>query len=164
MKTNLTILFLLGILFQAYSQEGLSLHLKGIDGCYIDYYSAFANKGAQPVADGEHDVVISIIYQNTSNCYMGKSTVKDGKFVQPVLIQKDDKTFAPLATIFKNIDQIWLGQQDLETLYEIHDGMSKMFKSQQGYFVQMFFPESINSNSGVNQIAPPASELLKKGN
>ena len=72
--------------------------------------------------------------------------------------------FAPLSSIFKNIDQVWLAQQDKETLFEINDGMSKMFRSQQGYMVQMFFPDFINSNSGVNRKAPPASEMLKKDN
>jgi hypothetical protein len=164
MKIQLTILFVFGFLANAFSQEGLSIHLKGIEGCYIDYYSAFANKGAQPVTDGEHEVVISIIFQDKSDCYMGKATVKGGKFVTPVLIQKDDMSFAPLSTIFKNIDQAWLVQQDKETLYEINDGMSKMFRSQQGYMVQMFFPDFINKGSGVNRKAPPASELLKEGN
>lgn len=164
MKIQLTILFVFGFLANAYSQEGLSLHLKGIEGCYIDYYSAFANKGAKPVPDGDHEVVISIIFQAKSDCYMGKATVKDGKFVTPVMIQKEDMSFAPLSTIFKNIDQSWLAEQDTETLYEIHDGMSKMFTSQQGYQVQMFFPSSINPGSGINRKAPPASELLKKGN
>lgn len=164
MKIKLSILFFLGIMTQAFSQEGLSLHLKGVQGCYLDYYSEFVNRGASPVTDGEHEIVISIIYQNSSECYMGKATVKGGKFVPPVLIQKDDKTYSALSTIFKNMDQNWLAQQDSETLYEIHDGMSKMFVSQQYYQVQMFFPAFIKKTSGVNQKAPPASELLKKGN
>jgi len=164
MKILFTILFMFSFLVSSFSQEGLSIHLKGIEGCYTEYYSAFANRGAQAVSDGDHEIVISIVYQNNSNCYMGKATVKDGKFISPVLIQKENKSYAPLATIFKNIDQTWLEQQDSETLYEINDGMSKMFKSEQGYLVQMFFPAFINSNSGVNQKAPPASELLKKGN
>lgn len=164
MKIKLSILFFLGIIFQTFSQEGLSLHLKGVQGCYIDYYTAFANKGGSPVTDGEHEVVISIIYQNNSECYMGKATVKEGKFIPPVFIQKDDMSFASLATIFKNIDPAWLALQDPETLYEINDAMSKVFISQQQYLVQMFFPDFINKNSGVNRKAPPASELLKKGN
>lgn len=164
MKIKLSILFFLGFMTQAFSQEGLSLHLKGVEGCYIDYYSAFANKGGSPVTDGEHEVVISIIYQNNSECYMGKATVKGGEFIPPVLIQKDDMSYASLATIFKNIDPLWLAQQDQETLYEIHDAMSKLFISQQQYMVQMFFPDFINKNSGVNLKAPPVNELLKKGN
>lgn len=164
MKIHLTIVFVFGFLTNVFSQEGLSLHLKGIEGCYLDYYSAFVNQGARPVTDGDHEVVISIIYQDKSDCYLGKATVKGGKFVNPVLIQKEDMSYAPLSTIFKNIDQVWLAQQDKETLYEIHDGMSKMFVSQQQYQVQMFFPGFINSTSGTNRKAPPASEMLKKGN
>jgi hypothetical protein len=161
MKIKLSILLFLGVMTQAFSQEGLALHLKGVEGCYIDYYSAFANKGASEVTDGEHEVVISIIYQNKSQCYMGKATVKQGKIVTPVHIQKDDMSYSTLATIFKNIDQEWLAKQDSNTLYEIHGGMSKMFLSQQGYQLQMFFPEFLNKNSGINKKAPPASELLK---
>jgi len=164
MKIRLTILFVFSFLANSYSQEGLSLHLKEIEGCYTEYYAAFANRGAQAVSDGEHEVVISIIYQNKSNCYMGKSTVKDGKFISPVLIQKDNSTYAPIATVFKNIDQDWLDQQDPETLFEVNDGMSKMFRTDTGYLVQMFFPAFINSNTGVNRKAPPASEMLKKRN
>lgn len=165
MKIQLIILFMFGFIASSFAQEeGLSLHLKGIEGCYFGYYSKFANRGAQSVTDGEHEVVISIIYQNSSNCYMGKSTVKDGKFVNPVLIQKEDNSYAPLNTVFKNIDQTWLAQQDIETLNEINDGMSELFKTNQGYLVQMFFPEFINSNSGRNKKAPPVSEMLNKGN
>ncbi|MEP1087882.1 hypothetical protein [Algoriphagus sp.] len=161
MKIRLTILFVFGFFVSAFSQEGLSLHLKGLEGCYTDYYSEFANKGAKAVEDGEHEVVISIIYQNKSNCYLGKATVKDKKLVLPILMLKDDKNYSPLATIFNNIDQAWLIQQDQRSLYEISDGMSKMVKSDQGYLVQLFFPSAINSNSGVNVEAPPASVLLK---
>ncbi len=157
-------LLFLGVIAQAFSQEGFSIHLKGVEGCYIDYYSAFANRGAMPVTDGEHEVVIAIIYQNNSECYMGKATVKAGKFVAPVLIEKDDLSFAPMTTIFKDIDQKWLANQDKETLFEINDGTSKMFLTQQGYQLQMFFPKFINKNSGVNKKAPPASELLKGNN
>jgi hypothetical protein len=164
MKIKLTILFVFGFLANAFSQEGLSLHLKGIEGCYLDYYAAFANRGAKPVTDGDHEVVISIIFQDKSDCYMGKVTVKEGKFITPVLIQKEDMSFAPLSTIFKNLNQVWLAQQDRETLNEINDGMSKMFISEQGYMVQLFFPGFINATSGVNRKAPPASELLKKDN
>jgi hypothetical protein len=164
MKIKLSMLFFLGIVSQVFSQEGLSLHLKGVEGCYLDYYSEFANRGASAVTDGEHEVVISIIYQNKSECYMGKATVKGGKILTPVLIQKDDKSYSALSTIFKNIDQTWLAQQEKETLFEVNDGMSKMFLSQQQYLVQLFFPAFINKNSGVNQKAPPASELLKKQN
>jgi hypothetical protein len=161
MKTKLFTLLFLGFLSQVYAQDGLSRHLKGVQGCYLDYYGAFANKGAKPATDGEHDVVISIIYQNTSECYMGKTTIKGGKFVAPVLIQKEDMSYAPLSTIFKNIDLEWLGKQDKSTLYDINDGMSRSFVSQQGYTVQMFFPKLINANTSANRVAPPADELLK---
>jgi hypothetical protein len=161
MKIKLSMLLFLGVMNQAFSQEGLSLHLKGVEGCYIDYYSAFVNKGAKPVTDGQHEVVISILHQGSSECYMGRTTVKSGKLVLPVELQKDDMSYVPLSTVFRDLDQGWLAQQDKETLYDVVSGMSKLFVSQEGYYVQLFFPEFINNNSGVNKKAPPASELLK---
>ncbi len=164
MKINLTGFLLLFVMFQAYSQEGLSLHLKGVEGCYVDYYTAFVNKGARPVTDGQHEVVISVVHQGSSNCYIGRVSVKDENLVLPVELQKDDMSFAPISTVFRDLDQSWLAAQDLATLYHVTSGMSKMFVSQEGYYIQVFFPEFINTNSGVNRKAPPASEMLKKGN
>ncbi|GAA0878547.1 hypothetical protein GCM10009119_15150 [Algoriphagus jejuensis] len=135
MKIKLSIVFFLGVLTQAFSQDGLSRHLKGIEGCYLDYYSEFADRGASSVTDGEHEVVVSVIYQNSSECYMGKTTVKGGKLVVPVLVQKEDMAYVPLSKLFNDMDMEWLMKQDKTTLYDIHDGMSKLFLSQQGYQV-----------------------------
>ena len=164
MKIKLSVLFFLAVLFQSYAQEGLSLHLKGVQGCYVDYYSAFINKGARPVADGQHEVVISVVHQGSSECYMGRASIKDEHLVLPVDLQKDDMSYAPISTVFRDLDQDWLAQQDRESLYHVTSGMSKMFVSQEGYYIQIFFPDFINTNSGVNRKAPAASEMLKKGN
>lgn len=164
MKIKLVGLLLFFVWFQAYPQEGLSLHLKGIEGCYVDYYSAFINKGAKPVTDGQHEVVVSVLHQWKSECYIGRTTVKGGKLVLPVELQKDDLSFAPISTVFRDLDHAWLLKQNQETLYDVASGMSKMFVTQEGYYVQIFFPDFINTNSGVNRKAPSASEMFKKAN
>jgi hypothetical protein len=145
-----------------FAQVDVDFHSKGIEGCYTDYYIAFAERGANPVTDGQHDVVISIVHQGKSECYFGKATVKQGKFIQPVLIQKDDMSFVPVNTMFKSIDSDWLAKQDKGTLYDINDGMSNVFVTNDKYEIRMFFYTFVHPNKRANRKAPPADVLLKK--
>lgn len=162
MKRLLSILFLVVAAFQATAQSASSIHSKGIEGCYTDYYIAFAERGASPVTDGQHDVVISIIHQGKSECYFGKATVKGGKFIQPVMVQKDDMSFVPINSMFKSIDSEWLAKQDKNTLYDINDGMSNVFLTNDQYEVRMFFYTFVHASQRANRKAPPADVLLKK--
>ncbi len=139
-----------------------SIFSRGVEGCYSDYYITFHNRGANDINDGEHEVVISVINQGASECYMGKVGVFEGKVTLPVYIKKDDGTYGNLAAMFKSIDQEWLADQDLTTLYEVHGGMTKMFLTQEKYQVRLFFPGTLNKNSVVNQKAPPVGDYLKK--
>lgn len=150
--------------FQAQAQQEVSIFKQGVQGCYTDYYIEFHNRGASQPIDGEHEVVISVIHNNQSECYMGKATVKDGKLVTPVYVQKDDGTYSPLNRMFKALDPEWLEDQDMETINLISDGMTMIFLTQEQYRVRLFFPGLINKNSVVNKKAPPAKELLKERN
>lgn len=164
MKIYLSILGLFLVLFQAQAQQEISIFKQGVEGCYSDYYIEFHNRGASQPSDGEHEVVISVVYNNKSECYMGKATIQAGKLIRPVYVQKTDGTYATLNRMFKDFDQTWLAQQDPQTLNEITDGMSALFVSQEQYRVRLFFPGLLNTNSVVNKKAPPASDLVKKGN
>lgn len=164
MKIYLTVIGLLIFIFQGKAQQEVSIFKQGVQGCYTDYYIEFHNRGASQPKDGEYEVVISVIQNNQSECYMGKATIQGGKLVRPVYIQKTDGTFSTLTRMFKDFDQTWLAQQDPQTLNEVTDGMSSLFVSQEQYRVRLFFPSLLNSNSVVNKKAPPASEMLKKGN
>jgi hypothetical protein len=162
MKNRLTILVFFFSLHFAFGQTDVSFHAKGIEGCYTDYYIAFTERGANPVTDGQHDVVITVIHQGKSECYLGKATVKGGKFTNPVMIQKDDMTFVPLNTIFKSLDQNWLEEQDMATINDINDGMSNVFVTKDNYELRMFFYTFVHPNVRANRKAPPADVLLKK--
>lgn len=163
MKNKLTILvFILSLNF-AFGQKAESIHAKEeVEGCYNDYYITFTERGANPVTDGQHDVVISVIHQGKSECYFGKATVKDGKFINPVTIQKDDMSFVPLNTIFKSLDQNWLEDQDMTTINDITDGMTNVFLTKDQYQLRMFFYTFIHPKPRANRKAPPADVLLKK--
>lgn len=164
MKIYLTVLGLFIFIFQTQAQQEISIFKQGVQGCYSDYYIEFHNRGASQPKDGEYEVVITVIQNNQSECYMGKATIQGGKLVRPVYIQKTDGTFSTLTRMFKDFDQTWLASQDPETFNEVTDGMSALFVTQEQYRVRLFFPSLLNSNSVVNKKAPPASEMLKKGN
>ncbi|GMQ26087.1 hypothetical protein Aoki45_27690 [Algoriphagus sp. oki45] len=150
--------------FQANAQQEASIFKQGVQGCYTDYYIEFHNRGASEPTDGEHIVVISVIHNNQSECYMGKATIKDGKLTNPVFVQKDDGSYSPLNRMFKALDPEWFEEQDMETINLISDGMSSIYLTQEQYRVRLFFPDLINKNSVVNKRAPSAKELLKEKN
>ncbi|MCL6259964.1 hypothetical protein M3O96_12745 [Aquiflexum sp. TKW24L] len=162
MKSSLLVFLLFISLNYAFAQTDVSFHAKGIEGCYTEYYIAFTERGANPVTDGQHDVVISVIHQGKSECYLGKATVKGGKFINPVMIQKDDMSLVPLNTIFQSLNQNWLEEQDMSTLNNITDGMTNMFVTKDNYELRMFFYTFIHQNVRANRKAPPADVLLKK--
>lgn len=161
MKKFLVALLFLASILQVRAQQEISIFKQGVQGCYTDYYIEFHNRGASLPTDGEHEVVISVIHNNQSECYMGKATVKEGKLINPVYVQKDDGTFSPLNRMFKALDPEWLENQDMETINQISDGMTNLFLTQEQYRVRLFFPRLINKNSVVNKKAPPAKDLLK---
>ncbi len=164
MKLTLTVFAFLLLAFQSFAQQEISIFKQGVQGCYSDYYIEFHNRGASQPADGEYEVVITVIYNNQSECYMGKATIKEGKLVRPVYIQKSDGTFSTLTRMFKDFDQTWFSQQDPQTINEVTDGMSALFVSQEQYRVRIFFPSLLNKNSTVNKKAPPANQWTKNEN
>jgi hypothetical protein len=164
MKFYASILVLFLFCFQAQAQQDISIFKQGVQGCYSDYYIEFHNRGASHPTDGEYEVVITVINNNQSECYMGKATIKEGKLIRPVYIQKSDGTFSTLNRMFKDFDQTWFSQQDPQTINEVTDGMSALFVSQEQYRVRIFFPSLLNKNSTVNKKAPPANQWTEKEN
>lgn len=147
----------------AMSEDELSIFSTGIEGCYTNYYIAFHERGAMEVPDGEHETVLVVINQGRSKCYMAKINVVDGKITAPLTVQKEDGAFVPAARMFKGLDDEWEAKQDPATLNQITDGMSRLFKSEEGYWLRVFFHTFIAPDHGGNKVAPPASELLKNG-
>ncbi|MFC3879120.1 hypothetical protein ACFOSV_02980 [Algoriphagus namhaensis] len=145
-----------------YSQQSEpSIFATGIEGCYSNYYISFHERGAFEVPDGEHETVMVVINQGRSECYLAKAKVENGQIVAPVSVQKEDGTYVPAARMFKALNQEWLEDQNLEALYTITDGMSSLFKTQENYWVRLFFHTYIHPDHGGNKKAPPAKDLLK---
>ncbi|MBN3580889.1 hypothetical protein JYB64_00720 [Algoriphagus aestuarii] len=144
----------------AIGQE-VSIFSQGVKGCYSDYYIAFHERGAEEIPDGEHEVVFVVLNQGNSDCFMGKATVKNGKVALPVYIEKDDGAMVPAERMFKSLDMEWLATQNLESLYDITDGMTNIFQTQEKYHIRLFFHTFIHPDHRNNKKAPPADVLLK---
>lgn len=164
MKIRFIILAVFAFVMEANAQStsnSTTINPQDTEGCYGEYFQVFSDRGAKEIPNGEHDVVISIVYRGKSECYFGKAKVENGKMVPPVQIQKDDLTFAPLSTIYRNLDQEWLSNQNPDTLYEIVDGMSRTFHSEDNQSGRVFFYTHINSKPKANRRAPSANTLIK---
>lgn len=164
MKIGLTIFAFIACILVSNAQSGgspISINLDETGGCYGEYFQIFSERGAKPIPNGNHDVVISIVYKGESQCYFGKAKVENGKLVPPVQIQKDDLSFAPLSSLYRNLDQEWLEKQNQENLFDIVDGMSKRFYSEDQQAGRVFFYTFINDKQKSNRRAPSASALIK---
>ncbi|EAZ79422.2 hypothetical protein [Algoriphagus machipongonensis] len=161
MKIVCTLAMFFLMLSGVFAQEK-SIFSQGVEGCYEDYYIAFHERGADPIPDGEHEVVFVVLNQGKSDCFMGKATVKDGKVALPVYIQKDDEAYVPAERMFKSLDMEWVAKQDINRLYEITDGMTNIFQTQEKYHIRLFFHTFIHPDHRNNKKAPPAQELLKE--
>lgn len=133
----------------------------GVEGCYSNYYITFHERGAYEVPDGEHEAVLVVINQNRSECYMAKAILENGRIVAPISVQKADGTYVPAARMFKAINQEWLMTQNPETIDRVTDGMSSLVKTQENYWLRLFFHTYIHPDHGGNKKAPPAKDLLK---
>jgi len=131
--------------------------------CYEEWYSMFKQRGALPVANGTHDVVISIRNGNYSECFMGKVTVLDGKIAGRPQVQKVDGTYEDWG---KDVSHKYFnpdGTRTAEgnTLLTINNGMSGEMILSDGDNVRAFFYQSILEKSKANKKAPAPSALVK---
>lgn len=164
MKIGLTVFAFIAFILVSNAQSGgspSSINLDETGGCYGEYFQIFSERGAKPIPNGNHDVVISIVYKGESQCYFGRAKVENGKLVPPVQIQKDDLSFAPLSSLYRNLDQEWLEKQNKETLFDVVDGMSKRFYSEDQQAGRVFFYTFINDKPKSNRRAPSAAALIK---
>ncbi len=129
--------------------------------CYGEWYSLFRDRGAQPVTDGTHEIIISIRKEGYSQCFMGKVAVAGGKIKLPVLVAKEDGSFETLAETGLKIDPASELTKNPDALTTITDGMSVTAYTTDQESVKLFFYKFINDKPKKNKVAPPASALVK---
>ena len=128
--------------------------------CFNQWYTLFRERGASPIADGTHDVIISLRHSGFSECYMGKIDVTAGKLSSKLQIQKLDGSFAEfdkkVSAAYQNSEGV-LKEESLE----VTNGMSASIAMDSGEIVRLFFYKSIAEKPKANKRAPAPSALIK---
>jgi len=124
--------------------------------CYKDWYKLFTERGASLVPDGDNDVIISVIKDDVSNCYIGKLTVKDHKIVLGTLrVQAEDGSFQKFdRKLKKNV------YYSPEQMTSTENGMTHSFLTSEDEVVRAFFYKSLNPPAKRLKKAPDPSQLV----
>lgn len=159
MKLLLT-LFIGFISVGAFSQASQAKSAGSSGDCFRDWYTLFKERGAGQVADGTHDVVITLRNGNISECYMGRIDVAGGRLSSRLQVQKVDGSFEEfdkkVSAAFQNAEGTLR-----EDLREIHNGMSASVTLADGEIIRLFFYKSIGEKPKSNKKAPAPSALIK---
>lgn len=129
--------------------------------CYNEWYSLFRERGAKPIPNGTHDVVISIRHGNYADCFLGKVDVFGGKLSSRPQVQKVDGTYEEWdrrisANYFDSEGKI----KD-NAILEINNGMSSELTGSEGELVRIFFYQFVAEKPKANKKAPAPSALIK---
>ena len=121
------------------------------DNCYFEYYAAFRDRGADKVPDGVNDVIVSIRKDGVCTCIQGKITVKGGKPINELKLEKEDGTyekfeFKPNAVYVNKVTNFENG---------IFNGMSPTYFSSNEESINLFFIKALRPKKGNYKHAPP---------
>lgn len=129
--------------------------------CFKEWYTLFKERGANPIEDGTHDVIITIRSPEYNECFMGRIDIASGKIASKLLVQKTDGTYEEfdknVANAFKNNEGVLK-----EELREINNGMSASLTLTDGEFIRLFFYKSLADKPKANKKAPAPSALINK--
>jgi len=128
--------------------------------CFKQWYTLFKERGANPIADGTHNVVITLRTNDYSECFMGKIDVANGKLAGKLQIQKMDGSFEEfdkkVSSSYQNAEGVLK-----EELREITNGMSASLTTTDGEMIRLFFYESLAGKPKANKKAPAPAALVK---
>jgi hypothetical protein len=129
--------------------------------CYQEWYEKMRARGANPVTDGMHPVVITLKSESSGVCMMGKIQVTNGKIVPPVLVQQEDGEYIAANLMGKKLDPGFAGTMSADELYKITDGMSILFRTASQEYGRLLFYTFAKKDGTANKIAPSPDELIK---
>jgi len=130
--------------------------------CYTEWYAIFKERGGTPVADGTHDVIISLRNAyDYAECFSGKVDVKGEKLAGKLMVQKVDGTYEEFD---KKVSKIYQNSEGVlkEELRDISNGMSEALELANGDKIQLFFFNNIAPKPKANKKAPTPSEIVKQ--
>ncbi|HEY3404689.1 MAG TPA: hypothetical protein VGK59_14970 [Ohtaekwangia sp.] len=128
--------------------------------CFKEWYTLFKERGANPIADGTHDVIITLRNGTYSQCFMGRIDVKDGKLSSKLQIQKMDGSYEEFD---KKVSSSYQNAEGTvkEELRDVSNGMSSSFTLTDGEMIRLFFYKSLADKPKANKKAPAPSALVK---
>jgi hypothetical protein len=135
--------------------------VKKVATCYDQWYATFKERGASPIADGTHEVIISVRNEyDYAECFLGKIEVKDGKLVSKLQIQKMDGSYEEfdkkVSSLYQNSDGAVK-----EELRNVSNGMSELLDLSSGEKIRLFFYKSLTEKVKANKKAPSPAVLIK---
>jgi hypothetical protein len=166
MKSILTILisiFSMGAFAQGQSKAPAAGSAGKASDCYSEWNAIFHERGARPIPNGNHDVVISIRNGSYAECFMGKVNVLDGRIAGRPQVQKIDGTYEDWG---KEVSQKYFNSDGTRTaegntLLTINNGMSGEMVLSDGDIVKCFFYQAVLEKTKANKKAPSPSALIK---
>jgi hypothetical protein len=118
--------------------------------CFNEYYTAFRDRGADPVADGVNEVVVCIRKEGNCTCVLGKITVKDGKPINDLMLAKEDGTYEKF-----NFTPHSLYKTEVTNFENgIFNGMSPTYFSSNDESINLFFIKALKPKKGNYKQAP----------
>lgn len=128
--------------------------------CFKEWYTLFKERGANPVADGTHDVIITLRSNDYSECFMGRVEVAGGKLTSKLQIQKMDGSYEEfdrkVSASYQNAEGVLK-----EELREVNNGMSASLTLTDGEIIRLFFYKSLSEKPKANKKAPAPAALVK---
>lgn len=125
--------------------------------CFNEWYATVHKYGSQPVADGTHEVIITIRKDEQCKSMQGKVDVKDNKIVRGTLwLLKTDGTYEKPERTLSNK---YTTNSETKLDNSIINGMSPSFMTSQGEQINFFFYKSFNKTPREYKPAPKPSEI-----
>lgn len=129
--------------------------------CYQEWYEKMRARGANPVTDGMHPVVITLKSESSGVCMMGKIQVTNGKIVPPLMVQQEDGEYIAANLMGKKLDPGFTGTMSADELYTVTDGMSILFRTASQEYGRLLFYTFAKKDKTANKVAPSPDELIK---
>jgi len=128
--------------------------------CFMEWYTLFKDRGANPIADGTHEVIITLRNGNYSDCFLGKIDVAGGKLTGKLQIQKMDGTYEEFD---KKVSAAYQNAEGTlkDELRDITNGMSASVTLADGELIRLFFYKSLADKPKANKKAPAPAVLVK---
>jgi len=128
--------------------------------CFMEWYTLFKDRGANPVADGSQEVIITLRNGNYSDCFLGKIDVVGGKLSGKLQIQKMDGSYEEFD---KKVSAAYQNAEGSlkDELRDITNGMSASVTLADGELIRLFFYKSLADKPKANKKAPAPAALVK---